>query len=346
MRVPILLLHDQDEHVLIISDLGRLPNLTECFADLFQTSTSRELTGDATPGTSQRRVPISPTEGSAIGQKVGSFFAGLHHPANVLVIHSEPYNDSQFLRHDGMRDVVLEAAIRPLEEQLNLFPHLLPTNTIPTVYQWVEDDFTRPTHEDEKVIALGDCWTGALLVGLGNSAAAPQVAVIDWEFACIGRGANGDMAQLLAHLCLFGIAAAWQGKADSQAAINGFIQGLTGEYRRQSHALGHFEHAESASLTPEPHSWTARIMRSAFLAHGAEMISNTFGKEWACDNSLCCGKDPQGPQGKPQCKLIQKMVETGWWYLAHAQEDDATFVTQENWDAVQQEHILSRIFYE
>jgi hypothetical protein len=343
VRVPILLYHDQDEHVLIISDLGRLPNLTDCFADLFRASIGLGRTEDVTPGTSQGCVPMSPAEGFSIGQMAGSFFAGLHNPANVLMIHSKPYNDAQFLRHDGMRDVVLEAAIRPLKEQLNRFPHLLPTDAVPTVYQWVEDDFTRTTHEEEKAIALGDCWTGAMLVGLEHSAAAPLVAVIDWEFACIGRGVNGDMAQLLAHMCLFETAAAWQGKADSRAAINGFIRGLTGEYRRRSHALGHFGLAESASLAPEPHSWTARLMRSAFLTHGAEMISNIFAKEWVCNSALCCGKEPQG---KPQCKLIQEMVETGWWYLAHAREDDATFVTQENWDAVQEEHILSRMFYE
>jgi hypothetical protein len=341
VRVPTLLHHDQDEHVLIISDLGLLPNLTDCFTDLFRTNTTLELTEDATPRILQGRVPISPAEGLAIGQKAGSFFAGLHHPANVLMIHSEPYNDTQFLRHDGMRDVVLETAIRPLKEQLNLFPHLLPRDAVPTVYQWVEDDFTRATHEDEKVIALGDCWTGALLVGLENSAAAPQVGVIDWEFACIGRGTNGDMAQLLAHLSLFGIAAAWQGKADSRAAIDGIIQGLIGEYRRRSHALGYLGLAESGSLAPKPHSWTARLMRSAFLAHGAEMISNTFMKEWACGSALCCGKECKE---KPQCKLIQQMVETGCWYLSHAREDDATFVTQENWDAVQHEHVLSRMF--
>jgi hypothetical protein len=287
-------------------------------------------------------VSISPAEGLGIGQKVGSFFAGLHHPKNVCMIQSEPYNNTHFLRHDGMRDMVLEAAIRPVKEQLDLFPHLLPQDAIATVYQLVEDDFTRQTQEDEKVIALGDCWTGALLVGLGNSLAAPQVGVIDWEFACVGRGVNGDMAQLLAHLRLFGIAAAWQGKTDSRAAIDGIIQGLTTEYRRRSHALKHFSLAESDSLAPEPHSWTARHLRSAFLAHGAEMVNNAVGKDWVCDSVLCCGKEFKG---KPQCKLVQEMVMTGWWYLSHAQEDDAAFVTQQNWDAVQHEHILSGMFY-
>lgn len=257
------------------------------------------------------------------------------------MIQNEPYNDTHFLRHDGMLDVLLEAAIRPVRGQLNLFPHLLPQSAIATVYQWVEENFKRKTEEDEKVVALGDCWTGALLVGLGDSPAASQVAVIDWEFACIGRGVNGDMAQLLAHLCLFRIAATWQEKTDSRAAIDAIIQGLTAEYRRRSHALGHPWLAESVSLAPEPDSLTARLMRSAFLAHGAEIINNAVWKDWVCDSELCCGKEFQGKQ---QCKLIQAMVKKGWWYLYHAQENEARFVDKENWDAVRNEHNLTRMF--
>lgn len=277
-----------------------------------------------------------------IGQKVGSFFAGLHQPEKVRMFERPPYNDSQFLRHDGMLDMVLEAAIRPVKEQLKLFPHLYPKDSVTSAYQHLEDDFKRDTEEVEKVIALGDCWTGALLVGLEDPPAAPQVGIIDWEFASIGRGVNGDMAQLLAHMHLFQIAAAWQGKTESLAAINSIMQGLTAEYRRQNQATNRFWLAKSLSRVPESHPLTVRVMRSAFLAHGAEIINNAFWKGWACDSDLCCGKKCTE---KKDCKLIQTMVEKGWWYLYHAKEDELKFVNRQNWEEVQDECILFPLFY-
>jgi aminoglycoside phosphotransferase (APT) family kinase protein len=51
---------------------------------------------------------------------------------------------------------------------------------------------------NEKAMVLGDCWTGAILVGIIEDN--PTVGVIDWEFASIGRGVDGDMAQFLAHI--------------------------------------------------------------------------------------------------------------------------------------------------
>ncbi len=230
-----------------------------------------------------------------------------------------------------MLEMILQAAIRPVKEQLSLFPHLLPKNAISTMYQRVEDSFTRKTEQDEEAITLGDCWTGALLTGLNEAPAGPQVGIIDWEFASVGRGVNGDVAQLLAHLHLLEIAAGLQGQTDSLAAIDALLQGLTAEYRRRSQALNHCWLANSVSVAPGPHSLTARLMRSAFLALGAEIIDNAFWKDWVCDSEGCCS---QRYQGKQHCKLIQKMVQTGCWYLYHAEEDEVKFVSNENWRAI------------
>ncbi|KAL9628360.1 MAG: hypothetical protein Q9164_007305, partial [Protoblastenia rupestris] len=200
-------------------------------------TTKKEPNQDSPARTSPIVPSISPAEGLMIGRKLGSFFAGLHQRTNVEMIQKEPYHDPHFLKHDGMLDVVLEAVIKPVKQQLNLFPDLFPHDAVSMVYQRVEDKFTRTTDDDESVIALGDCRTCALLIGLGDSTGAPEVAVVDWEFACIGKGVNGDLAQLLAHLHLFEIAAAWQEKADSGATINAIMKRLTTEYRRRSHAL-------------------------------------------------------------------------------------------------------------
>ncbi|KAF7509202.1 hypothetical protein GJ744_008262 [Endocarpon pusillum] len=341
VRIPVLLHHDQEEHVLIISDLGPLPNLSEFFDDLASITTAKGVNKDSSARTSSGVTPISPAEGVMIGQKLGSFFAGLHQRTNVEMIRNEPYHDPHFLKHDGMLDMVLEAAIRPVKEQLNLFPDLFPHDAVSMVYQRVEDNFTRTSDDDEKVLALGDCWTGALLIGLGHPTGPPEVAVIDWEFACVGRGVNGDIAQLLAHLCLFEIAAAWQGRADSGATIKAIMEGLIREYRSRSDALTQIWLAKSKLVAPEPHSLTARLLRSAFLAHGAEIVNNAFWKDWVCFSELCCVR---GPKEKHQCKLIQTMVRRGWWYLYHAREDEAGFVDKQNWDAIRDECVLMWIF--
>ncbi len=340
--VPVLLHHDQEEHVLIISDLGPLPNLSEFFDDLASIITAERVGDDLSTRTSSVAIQISPAAGVMIGQKIGSFFAGLHQRTNVAMIQQKPYHDPHFLKHNGMLDMVLEAAIRPIKEQLTLFPDLLPHDAVSMVYHRIENDFTRTTDDDEKAIALGDCWTGALLVGMGNLTGPPDVAVIDWEFACMGRGVNGDMAQLLAHLSLFETAAAWQGKADCGATIKAIMEGLTTEYRCRSQALNQSWLAKSNSLAPEPRSLTAKLMRSAFLAHGAEIVNNAFWKDWVCISELCCVREPKE---KRQCKLIQTMVKRGWWYLYHAREDEARFVDKENWDAIRDEGILLRMFF-
>ena len=258
------------------------------------------------------------------------------------MIRHEPYNDSHFLKHEGMLHLVLEVAIRPVKEQLLLFPQLFPENDVLTVYQRIEDNFTRETEDDEKVIALGDCWTGAVLVGAREPLLEPQVGIIDWEFASIGRGVNGDMAQLLAHLHLFLIAAAWQKRADSLAAINAILQGLTVEYRRRSHALNAPWLPKPTSSVPEPQSLTARLMRSAFLAHGAEMINTALCKEWPCGSKCCCDENMKDKQ---YCKLIQVMVKKGWWYLYHAR-DEVRFVDAENWDMIRHESMILPMFLE
>jgi len=92
--VPGLLHHDQEEHVLIISNLGFRPNLSECFGNLCGITFAKEAPENLiTPPKLGKFTPISPAEGLMIGQKVGSFFAGLHRPRNVAMLRSAPYKD-------------------------------------------------------------------------------------------------------------------------------------------------------------------------------------------------------------------------------------------------------------
>jgi Phosphotransferase enzyme family len=339
VTVPVVLHNDPEQHVLILQDLGHLPNLAECFSRLFYAvpaQAQREKSANAI------KPPLSSADWVRIGQKIGAFFAGLHQPDNVFMIQRLPYEDPDFLKHDGMAKLVLEAAIKPVNQHLRLFPHLFSTGDVDRQYQCLEENFARRTEEHEKVIALGDCWPGALLVGLGNPEGSPAVSVIDWEFASIGRGVNGDMAQLLAHIQIMRIAAGWLGDEYS-TAIDAMLHGLTSEYRRRSQAIKASWLAKSASRAPHATSPTAILMRSAFLAHGAEMINTAFWKDWVCGGEHCC---TNGRKEKHTCKLVQRMTEAGWWYLYHAMENEARFVEIENWETVRQDTFIVPMFYE
>lgn len=343
MSVPVLLYHDLDEHILITSDLGRLPNLSECFGDL-QNACSKDGTTKPCLGTTDcKNGSLSPAAGLTIGQRIGSFFALLHDPQNVKMIGAPPYNDVHFLTHKNVLNVVLEQAIKPVLGQLRLFPHLATFSEASAVYGNVEADFLRKAVAEERVIALGDCWTGVLLIDVQGPPNEICVGVIDWEFSSIGRGVNGDIAQLLAHLHLFQLAAAWHNHTANLAVLSGIVMGLTTCYREQSEAIRAKWLPGPGPSIPEPDSLCIRVMRSAFLAHGAEMISNAFWRDWACDSVGCCGR---ASTKKEHCKLVRRMVERGWWYLQHAKENGESFVQDSNWAAIQHERMVLPLFYD
>jgi hypothetical protein len=211
-----------------VSDIGPLPNLSEIFSSL----------GGYTPlalpaSVSAPEYALSTPLGyyTIIGRKIGSFFAQLHSLSSLSCIINSPHHGTEFLSNPTMRDIVLDQAIRPLKAQLELFPQILSTSEAKTLYQRVEDNFVRSPPMNERAVVLGDCWTGAILVGTTEDD--PLVGVIDWEFASIGRGVDGDMAQLLAHLQLFQLTASWHGQSNQRQALELLTGELTTAYRRQ-----------------------------------------------------------------------------------------------------------------
>lgn len=138
-----------------------------------------------------------------------------------------------------------------------------------------------------------------------------QVGIIKRKFASIGRGVNGDMAQLLKHLRLLRVAAAWQKQADNLAAINAFPQGLTENYRCRSHALSAPWLAESAYSAPEATSLTARLMRFPFLAHRADMIKNSFLEDWVCTSHRSCGGQADPSSGRERLVVLVSRRRAG-----------------------------------
>ena len=320
--------------MLIVSDIGPLPNLSEIFSSL----------GGYTPLVSP--VSVSALEHALgkplgryaiVGRKIGSFFARLHSPSSFSCLNSL-HHGIEFLSNPTMRDIILDHAIRPLKAQLELFPQILSASEAKTLYQRVEDNFVRSLPMNEKAMVLGDFWTGAILVGMTEDD--PTVGVIDWEFASIGRGVDGDMAQFLAHLQLFQLAASWHEQSNQHQALEILTGQLTTAYRRQSITEGAKWAREGK---PAADSLQARMMRSAFLGCAAEMTNCAFGKVWPCKSPSCGTPHPMEQEG---CKLIQQMVERAVWYLRFAGDNETEFVKEQNWLTTQADGYIRRLFQE
>jgi hypothetical protein len=317
--VPKLLLHDEAEHVLVLSDLGKLPDLSDVFSRL------GGYVPMALPAPSaisdvvlQRPLPYYVT----IGEKIGSFLARLHSSTTLTKVVHSPGRGENFLQNPEAKDVVHAFAIKPIKALLDLFPNILYNARSEVLFRWIEDDFLRQTQGDELALALGDCWTGAILVGMDEND--PAVGAIDWEFACLGRGVNGDISQLLGHLNLFKIVAEYRKEEVLLQRVAALTESLVGTYRRQSIR-------ESAIWMPTPaahlSAFQAKVMRSAFLACGSEMINSAFWKVWACDDEACGHPHPTEAQN---CRLIQHMAETAVWYLDRAGDGVMEFADMES----------------
>lgn len=155
-------------------------------------------------------------------------------------------------------------------------------------------------------------------------------AVVDWEFAGIGRGVNCDLAQMLAHFALFHTAARHRGESQYERELYCIATTMIRSYRQISEE----EHApwtrtfdeSSAGAFPQldPRALRAKMLRSAFLTHGIEIMRCAFGKVWRCDDSRCTAEGTHTTE-KHKCVLIQKMVERAIWYFRHAGNDEEEF---------------------
>ncbi|EEQ33073.1 conserved hypothetical protein [Microsporum canis CBS 113480] len=138
-------------------------------------------------------------------QTFGQFFADLHAEGTLNLI--KPHGtDPKLTRFDNssMKEVVRRAAVSTMKPYLGQFN----CADAEKLGQVVEEDFDREAVWDgEQCFNVGDLWPGGILIESSPAAAKfPKLGVIDFEFSGPGRGVNGDMAQLLAHLHLYYIA--------------------------------------------------------------------------------------------------------------------------------------------
>ena len=192
-------------------------------------------------------------------------------------------------------------AIRPVSSQLKLFPSLLTSTEADALGETLVSDFQRPLHPSEQSFVIGDCWTGTILIDISEEGLT-SIGVIDWEFAGIGRGAHGDIAQFLAHLELLRISATYSQHSNEsspafdrvEALISSFVTSYSKLYRPTFLAL--------------PLGIRLNVMRSAILSHAAEMINCAFWKAWPCHSSTCPAME-QRHSVPQECDLIKAMIE-------------------------------------
>jgi hypothetical protein len=329
--------------VIAISDLGALHNLSDVFSPLggFSPGCIPDLT------VPELGVKLPDARWfSNLGQRLGTFFSLLHSKRSFFRIVDDPLLGRDYLSNPTMPSSIMELAIQPI------LPHLLSTTLVSpseasALYARIEANFLRPTLDDEKSLVLGDCWPGAILVDPETSDSKPtDIGIVDWEFACLGRGVHGDMSQLLAHLHLFQITARWKAEKALLAALTELIESIAKSYRTTTAEEGVFSASDQQHAAPAAGSLSARLMRSAFISHGAEMINCAFWKLWPCRDVRCIGDTGPHPADAKDCKLIQRMVETAIWYLRKAGNDEADFVEPENWTNVMaKETVLGSIFW-
>ena len=308
--VPRLLYHDPDAMVLIMSDLGELPNLTNCLT-LGQTS-----------------IELDPLSACVLGTRLGNFFANLHSPHTFKRVFGKRISKLSARSNDSRR-FIYETTVLPVLSRLETFD----ISDASELYRRVCEDFDRPDEPLEQSLVLGDSWPGAILAG-NVSDQMLAVGVIDWEFASEGRGITGDMAQLLAHIHLHLLATPT--KSILYSAIKALVFSLTASYRRQSKKNG-----RDWTISPSTKEVTSatRALRSVLLLHGREMINNALEREWSC--ACCLGEQVI------ECALKKAMVEKGALYLRMAQADDTQFADEVVLaEVIQRDTVLVGLFFD
>ncbi|KAH6705237.1 hypothetical protein BKA61DRAFT_739656 [Leptodontidium sp. MPI-SDFR-AT-0119] len=274
ISVPDLLHYDASAHVLIMSDLGRLHNLTQRLHSL-QTqslvSTLKSLTQELEVSYSQ------------IGTRLGSFFAALHSQSTISTIGSSRLS---IFQNPDARTAVYENNVAPIEE----FLHHYSFEDSAELAARVTADFH--AIDGNQVFSFGDAWSGAVILSNDEGPdSQPTTGVVDWEFANIGRGLNGDMAQLLADLHSYLLEYA-PGEV-TYVAVKALMKGISSSYRQRRRIT------ES--------EWEIGVLRSAFILHGRELIVAGATAE----------------EKTEECRKVK--VKKGVWYLRTASKDISEF---------------------
>lgn len=299
VTVPSLLHHDPQHHVMVMSDLGQIPNLSEVFS-VFGGYTPNAIPAAVVQAINRyddNQYELHRKYHSTVGTRLGTFFALLHSQRTLSEVLRWTSATGVELHNSELLDSVHEFAIKPIESRLALFADLIPVSrSASMLYERIGSDWLRKTREDEKSFVLGDCWTGAVLVSppIHDKSRVHNVnhtvGVIDWEFASIGRGPHGDISQFLAHLELFRHTAVWRKSEHHVHMLDTIISSFVRAYKDVSssdQSQVNRRVAGDSKASPDPASLSARMIRSALLMLASEMFNCAFWKVWPCFEPSC-----------------------------------------------------------
>lgn len=272
---------DQEASIIVLSDLGDLFNIVDFLTTCADTDANTQHASD-------------------IGNAVGSVMA---------LVHSESVN--QIIRQDSVAtelltqtltsDLVYNLAVEPVLERVHT------AQDPQRLYNRVVANYRASNDTYPHALTFGDFHPGSILLPRDGTEWIP--ILVDWEFAQVnGRGVNGDMAQFLASMHLELIK--HRDNTSVYKRVQSFVLSLCKAYQKSS----------GRTLARNPSNVGIRLMRSAFILHGREMVNLAFEENKAHDK-------------------FQDMVDMGMWYLEHAGDDENGFVEASNWEALKDEDL-------
>jgi hypothetical protein len=222
------------------------------------------------------------------------------------------------LENQLVGDLVLQAAVFTLEGYLKI--HEMPDADVLSCRVLL--DYRRVTSSEVRCFVLGDFTPGAILVSeFDASTKVEHVGVIDWEFSGVGRGPNGDMAQIVASLRLLRIAESDRPRAHD--AIQSLLQSICSSYNQNSSdLLANLRIAKEMAINPVEANSNLSIFRSALILLGREMINQAVERD--------CTSLHRNKTGE----LVRGMVKGGAWYIRRAGDDLDGMLEAANWKKI------------
>jgi hypothetical protein len=357
VSVPTLLYHDTKENILVMTDLGTLPSMSDFFTDTVGGfNILSNLTVQLKKAGLFNLNIISATETelesffTQLGTQFGHFLALIHSPGTLNVIRSRFGCDSKFPCDPSVAEAVVGWTVTRLRERLELFSSLL-TEFDVTTEQLVDRAITnvcRETIEEERALIHGDAWPTAMLVvpALQKNNLPLSTGFIDWEYARIWRGVSSDFAVTSAHYALMEITAAFKSETMTYAAptstflyLRKFRCAMITQYcvtSRQEGAL--WPLAFTNDDIPKLSDPRTLIFRSTMIAHGTEIIRLSVTRRWKCSHTHCNMESSELEDSKRNCDLLQSMIKYGLWYLCRAGASLSEFCGRDNWEKINKGH--------
>lgn len=272
---------DQEASIIVLSDLGDLFNIVDFLTTCADTDAYAK-------------------HASGIGSSVGSIMA-LVHSETVNQIIREDSAATELLTQRLTSDLVYNLAVEPVLERVHT------AQDPQRLYSRVVANYRASNDTYPHALSFGDFHPGSILLPRDGTDLTP--ILVDWEFAQVnGRGVNGDMAQFLASMHLELIK--YQDNTSVYKRLQSFVLSLCKAYQKSS---GHTLERNSSNVG-------VRLMRSAFILHGREMVNLAFEENKTHDR-------------------FQDMVDMGIWYLEHAGDDEDDFIEASNWEMLKDEDL-------